>query len=137
MSAAQRRITRRWQADLGNFLAAKPSCCTIHGDYWQANWLCTADGRTITGLLDFERCGTGFPHQDLAPLRYLGREFRAAALDAYCEGTTLNPASLLDEVRMFDAWRELHGLDWALRNPDANEVDDAVEKVAEVLGNYG
>ncbi|MDE0658261.1 MAG: aminoglycoside phosphotransferase family protein [Gammaproteobacteria bacterium] len=136
LTEAQRRETGQWQVDQRNFLAAKPTRCMIHGDFWHANWLCTKDGRTITGLLDFERCGIGLPHQDLAPLRYLGEAFRAAALDAYCEGTTRDPASLLQEVRMFDALRELQGLDWALRNPDANEVDDAVEKVAEALANY-
>lgn len=38
---------------------------------------------------------------------------------------------------MFDLLRELRGLDWALRNPGAGEVDDAIEKVAEVLAGYG
>ena len=28
------------------------------------------------------------------------------------------------------------GLGWALRNPDAGEVDDAIEKVAGILANY-
>lgn len=58
-------------------------------------------------------------------------------LGAYCEGITRDPASLLEEVRMFDVLRELRGLDWAFRNPEAGEVDDAIEKVAEVLANYG
>ena len=34
---------------------------------------------------------------------------------------------------MFDVLRELRGLDWALQNPDAGEVDDSIDKVAEVL----
>ena len=126
----------RWQADLRGFLSWKPPCCLIHGDFWHANWLATKDGRNITGLLDFEHCGIGLPHEDLAPLRYLGESFRTAALDAYCEGTATNPASLLEEVRMFDVLRELRGLDWALRNPDAGEVDDSIAKVAEVLATY-
>jgi len=134
---AQSHATERWQADLGRFLAEKPPRCLIHGDFWHANWLATTDGRTLTGLLDFERCAMGLAHEDLAPLRYLGESFRAAALDAYCEGTTGDPASLLAEVRMFDVLRELRGLDWALRRPDAGEVDDAIEKVAEVVENYG
>lgn len=133
LTKAQRRTTERWQADLGRFLARKPPCCLIHGDYWHANWVTTKDGRTITGLLDFERCGIGLPHEDLAPLRYLGESFRTAALDTYCQGISRDPASLLDEVRMFDVLRELRGLDWALRNPNAGEVDDAIEKVREML----
>jgi len=137
LTRAQRRTTRRWLLDLGGFLAGKPSRSLVHGDFWHANWLSTTDGRTITGLLDFERCGIGLPHEDLAPLRYLGESFRIAALDAYCEGTARSLASLLVEVRMFDVLRELRGLDWALRNPDAREVDDAVSKVAEALKDYG
>ena len=134
----QRRTTERWQARLGGFLARRPPHCLIHGDFWHANWLATDDGRTLTGLLDFERCGMGLPHEDLAPLRYLGESFRTAALDAYCEeGTTTDPASLLEQVRMFDVLRELRGLDWALRHPHADEVDDAIEKAAAVLANYG
>ena len=134
LTGAERRTTRRWLGDLGCFLAGKPSRSLVHGDFWHANWLSTTDGRTITGLLDFERCGIGLPHEDLAPLRYLGESFRIAALDAYCEGTASSLASLLVEVRMFDV---LRGLDWALRNPDAREVDDAVSKVAEALTDYG
>lgn len=137
LAQAQRQTTGRWQARLGRFLAGKPPRCLIHGDFWHANWLSTDDGRTINGLLDFERCGIGLPHEDLAPLRYLGESFRTAALDAYCEGTTGDPASLLEEVRMFDVLREVGGLGWALRNLEAGEVDDAVEKVAEALANYG
>ena len=38
--------------------------------------------------------------------------------------------------RMFEVLRELRGLGWALRNPDAGELDDAIEKVARVLANY-
>ena len=132
----QRRATARWQSDVGRFLAGRPRRCLIHGDFWQANWLCTDDRRAMTGLLDFERCGLGLPHDDLAPLRYLGEAFRTAALDAYCEGSR-DPAALQEEVRMFDVLRELRGLDWALRNPGAGELDDAVEKVADVLANYG
>lgn len=131
----QRHTIERWQADLCGFLAEKPHRCLIHGDYWHSNWL-TKDGRTVTGLLDFERCGIGLPHEDLAPLRYLGESFRTAALDAYCEGTATDPASLLEEVRMFDVLRELRGLDWAFGNPDASEVDDSIEKVGEVLATY-
>lgn len=133
---AQRRLAERWQADLRGFLAGKPRRCVVHGDFWHANWLATEDGQTITGLLDFEHCGIGLPHEDFAPLRYLGERFRTAALDAYCEGTAGDPASLMEEVRMFDVLRELRGLDWALRNPDAGEVGDSVVKVAEVLATY-
>lgn len=109
LTEAQRHAMDRWQADLGGFLAGKPSRCLIHGDFWHANWLCTKDGRTITGLLDFERCGIGHLHEDLAPLRYLGETFRAAVLEAYCAGNTRDPASLLEEVQMFDVLRELRG----------------------------
>lgn len=132
----QRRTTARWLSDLGSFLAGGPPRCLIHGDFWHANWLCTQDGRTLTGLLDFERCGLGFLHQDLAPLRYLGETFRIAAVDAYCDGAVADSAALMEDVRMFDVLRELRGLDWAFRNPGADEVDDAVEKVAEVLADY-
>ena len=133
LTESQRRATDRWHADLGSFLAGKPSPCLIHGDFWHANWLAAEDGRTITGLLDFERCGIGLLHEDLAPLRYLSETFRTDALDAYCKETPMNPAALMEEVGVFDVLRELRGLDWALRNPDADELDDAVEKVAEVL----
>ena len=136
-TGGQRRTAARWQSDLDSFLAGRPPRCLIHGDFWHANWLCTGDGRAITGLLDFERCGLGLLHEDLAPLRYFGQAFRADALDAYCEGTARDPTSLLGEVQMFDVLRELRGLDWALRNPGAGEFDDAVEKVLDVLANYG
>lgn len=132
-TAAERHQAEQWQTDLCGFLAGNPRRCLIHGDFWHANWLATKDSRTITGLLDFEHCGIGLPHEDLAPLRYLGERFRTAALDVYCEETATDPASLLEEVRLFDVLRELRGLDWALRNPDAGEVDDSIEKVAEVL----
>ena len=135
-TAAQRHQAEQWQIDLCGFLAGNPRRCLIHGDFWHANWLATKDSRTITGLLDFEHCGIGLPHEDLAPLRYLGERFRTAALDVYCEETATDPASLLEEVRLFDVLRELRGLDWALRNPDAGEVDDSIEKVAEVLATY-
>ena len=133
---AQGRTAERWQADLTSFLAGKPPRCLIHGDFWHANWLATKDGRTMTGLLDFERSGIGLLHEDLAPLKYLGESFRTAAVNAYCEGTTTNPALLLEETQMFEVLRELRGLGWALRNRDAGELDDAIEKVAAVLANY-
>ena len=136
LTEAQRRTAGRWQAELSSFLAGEPPRCLIHGDFWHANWLSTADGRTITGLLDFERCGIGLLHEDLAPLKYLGESFRSTALNAYCEETATNPALLLEETRMFEVLRELRGLGWALRNPDAGEVDDAIEKVAGILANY-
>ena len=135
-TAAQRHQAEHWQTDLCGFLAGNPPRCLIHGDFWHANWLATKDSRTITGLLDFEHCGIGLPHEDLAPLRHLGESFRTAGLDAYCEGTDRNPASLLKEVQMFDVLRELRGLDWALRNPDAGEIDDSIVKFAEVLATY-
>lgn len=135
LTEGQGRAGDRWLAHVRRFLARAPALCLIHGDFWQANWLVTTDG-TITGLLDFERSGLGLPHEDLAPLRYLGERFRDAALDAYCEGTDQDPASLREEVRLFDVLRELRGLGWALRYPEAGEVDDAVEKVAGVLARY-
>ena len=108
----------------------------IHGDFWHANWLTTEDGQTVTGLLDFERSGIGLLHEDLAPLKYLGEDFRAEVLDAYCEESGMDPALLIEEIRMFDVLRELRGLGWALRNPLAGEFEDAIEKVAAVLANY-
>ena len=136
LTEAQARITERCQADLTSFLAGEPLRCLTHGDFWHANWLTTEDGQTVTGLLDFERSGIGLLHEDFTPLRYLGENFRTAVLEAYCDGSTGDPALLLEETRMFDVLRELRGLAWALRNPDANEVDDAIEKVAAVLANY-
>ena len=133
---AQARTTARWQVDQSRFLAGETPRCLIHGDFWHANWLATEDGRTITGLLDFERTGIGFPQEDLAPLNYLGESFRTAALEAYCEGSARTPALLREQIRMFEVLRELRGLGWALRNPDAGELDDAIEKVASVLANY-
>ncbi len=62
--------------------------------------------------------------------------FRALAGDAYCDGTARDPALLLEQTRMFDVLRELRGLDWALRNPDAGELDDAGGKVAAALAGY-
>ena len=118
------------------FLARNPPRCLVHGDFWQANWLASRDGRTLTGLVDFERAGSGLPHEDLTPLRYLGEPFRTAVIDAYCDGTARDPALLLEQTRMFDVLRELRGLDWALRNPDAGELDDAAGKVAAVLAAY-
>ena len=137
LTRSQRLVVEQWQAHLVRFLAGNPARCLIHGDYWHANWLSTNDGRTITGLLDFERCGIGFVQEDLAAFKYLGASFRTAALDTYCEGTPRDPRSLLKEVGMFEVLRELRGLDWALRNPGAGEVDDALEKVAEALAHYG
>ncbi len=136
----QGRTAERWQSDLKSFLAGNPPRCLIHGDFWHANWLAdwlaTGDGQIITGLLDFERSGIGLIHEDLATLRYLGESFRTAVVNAYCEGSIRNPALLLEQTRMFDVLRELRGLGWALRNPDAGGVDDAIEKVATVLSNY-
>ena len=48
----------------------------------------------------------------------------------------MDPALLIEEIRMFDVLRELRGLGWALRNPLAREFEDAIEKVAAVLANY-
>ena len=133
LTQAQGRIAARWQVDLQSFLAGNPPRCLIHGDFWHSNWLAAGDGRIITGLLDFERSGIGLVHEDLAALRYLGERFRSAVVDAYCEGSFRNPALLLEQTRMFEV---LRGLGWALRNPDAGEVDDAIEKAATVLSNY-
>ena len=132
----QRSTAARWQADLESFLARNPPRSLVHGDFWHANWLAAGNGRALTGLVDFERAGIGLLQEDLAPLRYLGEPFRAAVIDAYCEGTARDPALLLEQTRMFDVLRELRGLHWALRNPDAGELDDAVGKVAAVLAGY-
>lgn len=136
LTEVQGRTTERWQADLTSFLAGNPPRSLIHGDFWQANWLGPEDGRTITGLLDFERSGIGLIQEDFAPLTYMGGSFRNAVVDAYCEGSARDPAALLEEARMFDVLRELRGLGWALRNPEAREFDDAMGKVAAVLANY-
>ena len=136
LTETQERTIERWRADLSSFLARELPRCLIHGDFWHANWLTTEDGKTVTGLLDFERSGIGPPHEDFAPLRYLGENFRAAVLEAYCDGSARDPALLLEETRMFDVLRELRGLGWALRNPDADEVDDAIDKTATVLPSY-
>lgn len=136
LTERQHSTAARWQTDLGAFLARGPARCVVHGDFWHANWLTTGDGRTLTGLVDFERAGIGLLQEDLAPLRYLGEPFRAAVIDAYCDGTARDPALLLEQTRMFDVLREMRGLDWALRNPDAGELDDAVEKVAAALAGY-
>ena len=136
LARAHSRTTARWLSDMTSFLAGNPPRCLIHGDFWHANWLATEDGRTLTGLLDFERSGVGFLQEDLAPLRYLGERFRAAVLDAYCEGSTRNRELLLEQTRMFDVLRELLGLDWALRNPEAGEVDEAIAKVTGVLASF-
>ena len=87
-----------------------------------ANWLTTEDERIVVGLLDFERSGIGFRHEDFAPMKYFGEDFRTAALAAYCEGSAQDPTSLLEETRVFDVLRELRGLGWALRNPQAGEL---------------
>ena len=136
LTEAQRKTVARWRADLERFLARNPTRCLVHGDFWHANWLASGDGRTLTGLVDFERAGSGLIQEDLAPPRYLGERFRIAVIDGYCDGTARDRALLLEQTRMFDVLRELRGLDWALRNPDAGELDDAVEKVAAVLAGY-
>lgn len=135
LTEAQGRTVDRWRADLTRLLARNPPLCLVHGDFWYDNWLVGTDG-TITGLLDFERSGLGLPHEDLAPLGYLGDGFRDAVLDAYCDAMGGDPAWLREETRLFEVLRELRGLGWALRNPSAGEGDDAVEKVAGVLARY-
>ena len=135
LTEAQGRTVDRWRGDLSRLLAPKPRLCLVHGDFWQDNWLVGTDG-TITGLLDFERAGMGLAHEDLAPLGYLGVGFRAAVIDAYCDAMGGDPASLREEIRLFEVLRELRGLGWAIRNPSAGEDDDAVGKVAGVLTRY-
>ena len=135
LTEARGRTVDRWRVDLSRLLAPKPRLCLVHGDFWQDNWLVGTDG-TITGLLDFERAGMGLAHEDLAPLGYLGDGFRDAVLDAYCDAMGGDPASLREEIRLFEVLRELRGLGWAIRNPSAGEDDDAVGKVAGVLTRY-
>ena len=58
-------------------------------------------------------------------------------LDAYCDVMGGDPASLREEIRLFEVLRELRGLGWAIRNPSAGEGDDALAKVARILARYG
>ena len=136
LTEAQGRNVDVWRADLTRLLARNPPPCLVHGDFWQDNWLVGAGG-TITGLLDFERAGLGLPYEDLATLGYLGEGFRDAVLDAYCDVMGGDPASLREEIRLFEVLRELRGLGWAIRNPSAGEGDDALAKVARILARYG
>lgn len=136
VTKAQIDDVERWQAEFGSFLDENPPRCVVHGDFWHANWITADDGRTLTGLVDFERTHIGLFQVDLAPLRYFGERFRLDVIEAYCAGTDRDSELLVGQMWMFDVLREVRGLDWAIRNPDANEVEDAVEKVRDMFNAY-
>ena len=91
----------------------------------------------MVGVLDFEQCGVGFPHQDFAPLRYLGDQFRRDVLCRYFDQDGELPTGIERQIQAFDVLRELVGLTWALHHPEAKEIEASIEKVHGILGEYG
>ena len=130
-------ILQQWLEDFLGVLSNFPRRVVIHGDFWYENWLVERSSQRLVGVLDFERCGVGFPHQDFTPLRYLGDQFRRDVLCRYFDQDGELPTGLERQIQAFDVFRELGGLAWALHHPQAEEIEASMEKVYEVLGEYG
>lgn len=104
----------------------------LHGDLWCENILLQPDLSHAAGVVDFGQMRIGDPVAEFAALRYVGDAFLARVRRGYPHASELE--TCFDErLRAAVILRELGGLRYALRYPDADEVDDAVDKVTYVL----
>lgn len=113
----------------------------VHGDYSRRNVL--VDGGTADRLIDFERCGTGCPYNDLATFQlhdaYLGPFDGDAMLTAYADELSrlLGRSVALDRSHL--GWHVAHYAAWILQwayevdPPLAGQVAGLVPHLVNVL----
>jgi aminoglycoside 2''-phosphotransferase len=107
----------------------------LHNDLWCENILLADDGSEAVGVLDFDQMRIGDPVAEFAALRYVGDDFLNMVREHYAPAYNLEPYF---DQRLAAAviLRELGGLRYALRYPDADELDDAVEKVDRAIDRW-
>jgi aminoglycoside 2''-phosphotransferase len=104
----------------------------LHGDLWCENILLAPDLSHIVGVVDFEQIRVGDPVSEFAALRYVGDGFIDRVRASYRLAGDLEPY-FEERLRAAAILRELDGLRYALRYPESGELEDAVEKVGDVL----
>ena len=104
----------------------------LHGDLWCENILLAPGLSHAVDVVDFEQVRIGDPVSEFAALRYLGDEFVDRVRAHYRPADALEP-NFEERLRAAILLRELGGLRYALRYPASGELEDAVEKVRDVL----
>lgn len=105
----------------------------VHGDPWGENIILNERLDAIAGLVDFEAVQIGDIAQDFAAQKYLGPDFLRQVVEHYQNlgGEVGNHfAARLQGCSML---RELRGLRYAIRYPQAGELPDALQKIRDEL----
>lgn len=122
------RLDRRW-ANCRNVLPDRERV-VCHGDAWFGNML-MSHGR-LSALVDWEDACVADPALDLAAQRHLDGDAPDAVIGQYVRlrGRTDELEQRIEGYRLV---REAAGLAYLLRNGIAEELDDALAKVVDLL----
>jgi aminoglycoside phosphotransferase (APT) family kinase protein len=122
------RLAAWWNEFLAKSQQAGPSA-VIHGDLWAENLILNGTRDGLVGVVDFEAAAVDDVARDFAPLAYLGREFLDRVIADYQALGGRPGNDIMERVQDQLLLRELAGLQYALNQPEAQELGDSLRKI--------
>ena len=105
----------------------------IHGDPWCENLILNERLDKIVGVVDFEGVAIGDVVYDFVPQKYVGQAFLDQVAARYqALGGNLG-YHFAKRLRWAAVLRELSGLSYALKYPEAGELEDTIQKIRREL----
>ena len=118
-----------WDAYLnspaGKFFTPK----LIHGDPWGENIILNETLDRVVGIVDFESVTVGDVAQDFAAQKYVGLDFMSQVIESYEKLGGDVEGHFDRRLRDVSMLRELRGLWYAVKYPEAGELKDSLQKV--------
>ncbi len=110
-----------------------PPAKLVHGDLWGENIILDESLSKVVGIIDFELFNQGDSAQDFAPQSYVSAEFKAKVVQSYQHLGGQLGDHFEQRVHDWSVIRELRGMQYAIAYPDANELEDSLEKVTRLF----
>jgi aminoglycoside 2''-phosphotransferase len=124
------RLAAWWDSYLVKSARANQPLAVLHGDLWGENLILGETCDDLVGVVDFEAVSVGDVARDFAPQTYLGQSFFDTLIGHYQSLGGQLGTSFLERLQDELLLRELTGLRYALEYPEADELGDALSKVA-------
>lgn len=101
----------------------------IHADLWGENLILDEHLNQLVGVIDFEMLTKGDIAQDFVPQSYISKDFSDMVIENYRHIGGYLGANFEERVYDWSILRELSGLRYAISYPEANELEDSLQKV--------
>lgn len=125
------QLSAEHYARLGNVLDVDTSQTRhlVHGDLWAENLILKAQSTRLVGVVDFEELSYGDVARDFAPHRYVSRAFLEGVVKHYRDKGGEVGQAFEQRLNFWSLHRELLGLRYALKFPEAGELSEGLAKI--------